>query len=198
MNKVKIKRILGKTSKLLISTLLISGAVIVVGATPQGSRAVWKLLKHQLRKIKYKRLQRLREEQWKNSFYYLKRNNLLKIEYKGKQMYVSLTEEGKKLARKCKIDDLEIKKPKKWDKKWHLLFFDIEEKDRSKREALRGKIKELGLFKLQKSIWIHPYDFSPEIAELEKFFQFRENELMVIVAEKVPSEKLLKDYFKLK
>jgi len=197
LDKTEIKRTLGKISRLLMKTLLISGAVILAGSTPQGSRAVWKLLKYQLRKIKYKRLQKLREEQWKNSFYYLKRNNLLKMEYRGKQLYVSLTEEGKKLAKKCKIDDLKIKKPRKWDKKWHLLFFDIGEKDRPKREAFRGKIKELGLYKLQKSIWIHPFDFSPGIAELEKFFRFKENELIVIIAENIPNEKLLKEHFKL-
>lgn len=197
MDKIKIKRNFGKTSKALMNALLFSGAVVIGGSTPQGSQAVWKLLKYSLRKAKNKRLQKLKEEQWKNSFYYLKGNNLLEMNYKGAQLCVSLTEEGKEIAQKCNIDALEIKKPARWDKKWRLLTFDIGEKDRAKREALRGKIKELGLYKLQKSIWIHPYDFSREIAELQKFFHFKKGEIMLITADKIQDEDSLKNHFKL-
>lgn len=197
MDKIKIKRNFGKTSKALMNALLFSGAIVIGGSTPQGSRAIWKLLKYSLRKAKNKRLQKLKEEQWKNSFYYLKGNNLLEMNYRGAQLYVSLTEEGKKIAQKCNIDALEIKRPARWDKKWRLLTFDIGEKDRAKREALRGKIKELGLYKLQKSIWIHPYDFSREIAELQKFFHFKKGEIMLITADKIQDEDSLKNHFKL-
>lgn len=197
MEKAKIKRGFGKTSKVLLNALLYSGAIIVGGSTPQGSRAVWKMLEYSLRKANRKRLQKIRDEQWKNSFYYLKGNNFLKMDYRGNQLYISLTEDGKKEAKKCKLDELEIKKPNKWDGKWHILTFDINEKDRAKREALRGKIKELGLYKLQKSIWIHPYDFTPEITELQKFFRFHKDEVMLLRADKIHNEEFLKTYFKL-
>lgn len=198
MNRVRIiRRGLGKTSRIMLKTLLFSGAIIIGGSTPQGSRAVWKLLKYSLRKMNNKRLQKFKEEQWKNSFYYLKGNNLLQMDYRGNQLHVALTEEGKAEAKKCKIDELEIKKPKRWDKKWRLLIFDISEKDRAKREALRGKIKELGLYKLQKSIWVHPYDFENELKELQKFFRFKKGEIMLITADKIQSDVSLETYFNL-
>lgn len=193
----KTGRIIKSVSKVIIYSLLLSGAIIITGSSPGLPRAVWKLLKYSLRKLKYKKLQKLKEEQWKNSFKYLKGNGLIEVRYVGKQIHISLTEEGKKIAKKCKIDELEIKKPKKWDNKWRILIFDINERERIKREALRGKIKELGLFKLQKSIWIHPYDFSFEVEELKKFFRFREGELMLITAEKVENEHFLRNRFKL-
>jgi Phenylacetic acid-responsive transcriptional repressor len=98
-------------------------------------------------------------KKFKNAFYYLKRKGLIDVEYRGNQMYFSLTAEGKKKAGKYKINDLKIKAAEKWDKKWRVLIFDIEDKHRAKREALRGKIKELGLYQLQKSVWVCPYEF---------------------------------------
>ena len=50
---------------------------------------------------------------------------MIDIEYRGHQMYFSLTEEGEKRAKKYKINELKIEKPKKWDKIWRVLIFDI-------------------------------------------------------------------------
>jgi hypothetical protein len=193
----KVKTNFRKSSKTILSALLYSGAIIIGGSTPQGSRSAWKLLGHSLREANNKKLQKIKDQQWKNSFYYLKGNNLLEMNYRGNQLYISLTKEGKLEAKKCKINELEIKKPKKWDGKWHILVFDIGEKDRAKREALRGKIKELGLYKLQKSIWVHPYDFTPEITELQKFFRFHKDEIILIRADKIQNKNSLKTYFNL-
>jgi DNA-binding transcriptional regulator PaaX len=197
MNKDKIKKITGTTSKMIIYALLISGTIMIGGSSPGLPKVIWKLLKYSFRKSKYKKIQKLKEEQWKNSFYYLRGNGLIDVKYSGKQIYISLTEEGKKIAKKCKIDELKIKKPKRWDNKWRILLFDITEKERIKRDALRGKIKEMGLYQLQKSTWIHPYDFSPEVEELKKFFRFKEGELIFITAEKIENEHFLKNHFKL-
>jgi len=195
MDKNKVKKIAVTASKIIIHSLLVSGAVVIAGSSPGLPRSAWRLLKYSFRKLKYKKLQKLKEEQWKNSFYYLKGNGLIDIKYSGKQIHIYLTEEGKKIAKKCKIDDLKIKIPKKWDNKWRILIFDIAERERIKREALRGKIKELGMYQLQKSIWIHPYDFSPEVEELKKFFRFKEGELMIITAEKMENEHFLRTRF---
>lgn len=197
MDKTKTKKIIKKTSRVLLEGLLLAGAIVIAGSSPRLVKGIWKQIEYEFKKARYRRLKKLKEEQWKNSFYYLKRNGFIEMRYKDNQLYISLTEEGKKFAKKCKLDELKIKKPKKWDEKWHILIFDIEEKNRSKRESLRGKIKELGLYKLQKSTWIHPYDFSAEIAELQEFFRFKEGELMLIVAEKIPNVQFFKNYFKL-
>lgn len=49
-----------------------------------------------------------------------------------------------------------IKKP--WDKKWRVVVFDIPEKEKVVREALRRKLVELGFGMLQRSVWITPHD----------------------------------------
>ncbi len=135
------------------------------------------------------------EKKFYNTFYYLRENGMIKVSYRGNQLYISLTEEGRKKAGKYKIDDLNLKKSKKWDKKWRILIFDIEDKQKIKREALRGKIKELGMFQLQKSVWVYPYDFSKEMKLLREFFGLTESEMNLIEAAKIENDQAARDYF---
>ncbi len=133
-----------------------------------------------------------------NVFSKLKRKGLIKIAQQNGQIYISLTAEGKKKAGKYQIDNLEIKKPKKWDGKWRILIFDIKENQRIKREALRGKLKQLNLFKLQNSVWIHPYEFRKEAGLLRSFFGLTKDEMQTIIADKIENDKKAKLFFKLK
>ncbi len=184
-------------AKFVLLSLLITGGITIALTSPYAGRGFWKCLKYGLRKRKYEKAKKLRDEQWKNSFYYLKSEGLIETKYVGKQLYIRLTEEGKKIAKKCKFDDLKIKKPGKWDKKWRILIFDIPSKQKQKREALRGKIKELGLYQLQKSVWIHPYDFSEAVDEMKRFFYFKNDEIMMITTQNINNEEELKSRFKL-
>ena len=53
----------------------------------------------------------------------------------------------------------------KWDKKWRIVIFDIEEVSRQIRERFRHKLKELGFGMLQESVFISPYDIAKDFAE---------------------------------
>lgn len=183
-----------KISKMILKGILITGAVAIASTSPYFvTRVLPKIIRHLAWKYKNKKEKR----KFTNAFYYLKNRGLLKMEYRGKQLYISLTEEGKKAAKKYQIDDMKIKKPKKWDKRWHVLIFDIKDKHKIKREALRGKIKELGLFQLQKSVWACPWEFHKEIAMLRDFFGLTEKEMNVIKAFEIEGDMELKKFFKL-
>lgn len=86
---------------------------------------------------------------------------------------IVLTEKGKNRALEFKVDEIKIKEPKYWDKKWRVVFFDIPEKRRVLRNALRDKLKYLGFFKLQESVFVHPYPCFDEINFLVEFFEIR-------------------------
>lgn len=53
----------------------------------------------------------------------------------------------------------------KWDKKWRLVFFDIEEKNRGQRDLLRAKLYELGFGQLQESVYLSPFPIEKEMEE---------------------------------
>jgi DNA-binding transcriptional regulator PaaX len=146
---------------------------------------------------KWKRSKSYNRRKVYDAFYQLRKKGAIKIERKNHQIYISLTEEGKKLAGWLQIDALKIKRPKKWDKKWRIIVFDISELKRLYRDAFRGKLKELGFYPLQKSVWICPFDCRDEIELLREFFGLKEKELRLIVAESIGNDKWLRKIFQI-
>ena len=103
------------------------------------------------------------------------------IDYKEDKdgtVMLTLSEKGKSRILKYDIDKIEIKKPARWDKLWRLVVFDIPEDKNLGRKALAAKLKELGFYPMQKSVFIYPYeckdeiDFITEIFELSPYVRF--------------------------
>ena len=134
----------------------------------------------------------------RSAFYRLRKMGCIAIAEKNNQIYISLTEEGRKQAGWQQINDLMIKKPKKWDRLWRILIFDIPNKKRATREALRGLLKNLGFFQLQKSVWVHGYNCRDEIGLLKNFFNLSDNEMRMIVADNIGKDRALKKFFKIR
>ena len=154
-------------TKKILKGILVAGGIMIAATD---SKFAYKILPKLIKYAKYKLNDKKDKKKIYDTFYNLKRKNLIHFENRHGQVYISLTAEGKEKAGKYQIDDLEIKKPKKWDEKWRILIFDVLDKQKLKREALRGKIKELGLYQIQKSVWIYPYDFKNEMDLLRSFF----------------------------
>ena len=144
-----------------------------------------------------KKLKKYPNKKVYNTFYNLKNQGLVNFYEKNNQIYISLTAKGKQKAGWMQIDDLKIKKPKKWDGKWRILLFDIAEMKRTYREALRGKLKELGFQLLQKSAWINPYDCAKEVNLLKTFFGLSDKEIKFIVSGNIGDSKEFIKFFKL-
>jgi len=58
----------------------------------------------------------------------------------------------------------------KWDRVWRVIIFDIPEKKKKARDALRRKFLHLGMFQLQKSVFVYPFDCKKEIDFVSDFF----------------------------
>lgn len=56
-----------------------------------------------------------------------------------------------------------------WDQHWRLVSFDIKEKNKSIRNQLRVKLKELNFAPMQKSLYISPYNFAQDIIEFLEY-----------------------------
>ena len=55
---------------------------------------------------------------------------------------------------------------KKWDRKWRIVIFDIPEELHKNRNSFRAKIKNLGFYMLQRSVFVFPYPCEEELNEL--------------------------------
>ena len=92
----------------------------------------------------------------------LKTQNIEKI-IKNDQVYLRLTTRGKKqVFRDFSLFDISRRR---WDRKWRLVIFDIEEVNRQTRDIFRRKLKELGFGMLQESVWISPHDVAQDLQE---------------------------------
>lgn len=105
------------------------------------------------------------------SLSYLSKKQLVSIAERDGQPIITLTEKGKKHILEFNFDQLEIKRPIKWDGCWRVVLFDIPEQKKQAREALRNKLKLLGFFQLQKSCFVHPFDCKSEIDYISNLFE---------------------------
>ena len=89
---------------------------------------------------------------------------------------------------------MKIKKPVQWDNKWRVVVFDIPEKIKKAREAVRECLKNLGFYEFQKSVFVHPYNCKDEIEYLIEFYDLRKF-IRFIVAESLDNELHIKKHF---
>jgi DNA-binding transcriptional regulator PaaX len=168
--------------------LLVGGMVAIATTSPY---FVQNLIKG------HKKWQKYPKRKVSDTFYRLRKQGFIEIQTVNRQIYISLTKEGRKRAGIFQIDKLKLTKPKRWDRKWRLLMFDVPQKRKIYREALRGKLKELGFLPLQKSVWIYPFECRAEMELLQDFFGLSQNELRLIIAENIGDDSGLRQEFKL-
>lgn len=90
-------------------------------------------------------------------------SDLIEKVIKNGEPQLRLTSTGKnKMVRNFPLFQMQNRQ---WDKKWRVLAFDIPEKKRNVRNALRRKLKEFGFGMVQQSVWISPHPFEEDINE---------------------------------
>jgi DNA-binding transcriptional regulator PaaX len=112
------------------------------------------------------------KNQMHNSFKYLRRKKFIAFEYKENKIRVILTKLGRQHLNKIAFEEIKIQ-PVEWDGRWRLLTFDIPEYKKSARQTFRRRIKELGFFHFQRSVFIFPYPCEKEINEMAKLLEIR-------------------------
>jgi hypothetical protein len=144
------------------------GGILFVGATaPNLFSALGKMGLGRKQKISKEGFNKIRR-----SFYNLRKNKLIQpIVSNNEEEIYQITEKGKEKLYKFVFDNLVIAKPKNWDRKWRVVIFDIPHKRKVARDALRRKLIDLGFYKLQKSVWIHPFPCVKEIMYVTDIFK---------------------------
>lgn len=114
----------------------------------------------------------------------------------GKDGYLCLTSKGEKSLANYRLDQFEIKKPKKWDGKFRVITFDISEQKNKIRIALRRQLSSRGFVLLQYSVWVYPYECQELVALLKAHFGIV-TEVIYITAENIENDHWLRKQFKL-
>lgn len=107
-----------------------------------------------------------------------------------------LNEGGKKRALTYQIKNIKVPTPRKWDKKWRLILFDIPEGERESRDALREHLEYMKFFCLQKSVWVYPFDCKSEIDFIVELLDIRKY-VRFLIADFIDNEAHIKQFFSL-
>lgn len=156
------KRMGSMSKKILL--LLIGGASLSLTRRPDAYFKIVRNIAKEWRKINERNLRIAIKNLYKSKI----------VDYKENidgTVRVVLTEMGRSKILKYDLDKIEIKKPARWDKLWRLVVFDIPEDKNLGRKALAAKLKELGFYPMQKSVFIHPYECKDEIDFITEMFE---------------------------
>ena len=111
--------------------------------------------------------------------YRLQKNGYLKKLRVKDKTAIMLTPKGLDKIFTIKIKTTPRKKRK--DEKWQMVLFDIPEEKRKNRDLFRKGLQYLGHKKLQKSIWVCPYDVLKETKNLIKRYKLGEHVELLLV-----------------
>lgn len=172
-----------------ICLLLLGGLALSFSRSPRASSQVLKSISEEWQEINRQSLKRAINSLYESKLIDEKQN-------KDGSTTIILSENGKKKALTYQLDEMKIKKPQKWDKKWRVVLFDVPENRKKIRDALRHHLKQLGFYEFQKSVFIHPYDCKDEIDYLIEFYDIRRF-VRFMMADFLDNELHLKQHFNL-
>lgn len=109
---------------------------------------------------------------------------------------VTITDKGKTEILKYDVENLTIPKQKSWDGKWRMVFFDIATGYDKARHLFQNKLKALGFFQMQKSVYIYPYPCEKEICFLREIYNIPHS-IKLAKVEKLENDKELRSIFRL-
>ncbi|MDO8576687.1 MAG: CRISPR-associated endonuclease Cas2 [bacterium] len=179
----------GSIERALIGTLALGGILTIGMMAPKVMALIRK--EHIDAILPGDPKQRLRE-----TLSRLKRKGLVAFEERGGKKYPYLTKKGIERAECLNREGLTITKPVRWDRRWRIVIFDISQKQRAQRDRVRGILKRLGFYRLQNSVWAHPYDCEEIITLLKLDMRIR-REVLYVIADAIEYDRPLREQFDL-
>ena len=178
----------GDTQKKIL-LLLMGGLALGLSGSPKTSFQIIKAIGKEWEEIDRRSLRRAIKSLYESKLISEKQNP-------DGTITIILSSNGKNKALAYDLENIKIKEPNKWDKKWRVVLFDIPDKLKKAREIFRIHLKNLDFFKLQESVFVHPYDCQDEIDYIVEFYNLRKF-VRFIVADSVDNELHLKKHFNL-
>ena len=176
----------GETQRKIL-ILLLGGVALGLSGSPRKSFRILKEMERGWEEIDRRQLKRAIQNLYESRLIKEKCNQ-------DDTVTLILSDKGKEKALTYNLDEMKIKKPKRWDGKWRIVLFDIPEKTRNLRDAFRHHLKRLEFFEFQKSVFVHPYDCKDEIDYLIEIYDARKF-IRFIVADSIDNELHLKSHF---
>jgi len=166
---------------ILAAGTVISAALLIPGLGRVLSPSVWEGTGYR----KYRLRQTLQR---------LKKQKIVEVVETQEGPVVRITKNGFTKALKYKLDEMQIKKQKRWDKKWRIVIFDIPEEKKKTRDEFRKRLRQLGFFPLQESVFVHAFPCFDEMEFLRQLYGV-DISVTYILAQKIESQENIEAFF---
>lgn len=164
------------------------GTIGLIFLCPPAGAAIGKLILDDQKYQRWKLRQTLKQLQ--------KQKYISVSEKEDGSVTVTITKEGMKRALTYQLDTMALNMPKKWDKKWRVIIFDIPDRYRRTRDVFRKRLEQLELKQLQKSVWVSPYPCFDEVEFLRELYGIAVT-VQYLLVEKIENDDALKRQFNL-
>jgi hypothetical protein len=178
------------SSQLLLVAGVIAGVIVIAAIAPNIVGIIAKSTKRKNARLYFN----CDKKKFSQALVYLKNRKYINISSADVGTEINLTDKGRRRYGLFVLDKLEIKKPKKWDGKWRFVIFDIPERLKIAREALREKLNNLDFYQLQKSVFVFPYPCEREVNFIRELFGVS-NLVHLVSADYFQSENEVKKHF---
>lgn len=128
----------------------------------------------------------------------LRRKGLIQfVEIRGLR-YARITKKGSRyLAYETERISLATRRRSRWDGRFRIVMFDIPERRRGTRIALRRHMRQFGFLRIQDSVWAYPYDCEDLLALLKADLRIGKDVIYAVV-EQMEHDGWIRDHFGLR
>jgi len=176
-------------TKIVLQIVCVAGIVSIAVLAPNAIQAIAVFTKNDKSNRRYK-------THTPKVITRLARQGYIIFEKTEKGTFAKLSEKGKELLSLYELGEYKIPTPKKWDRKFRIIIFDIKEYRRGTRDKLREYLDRLGFVRLQNSVWVYPYNCSEVMTLLKASFRIG-RDILYIEADSIENDKWLRKHFEL-
>ncbi len=179
-----------KIGRVILALALIGGVLAVGAVAPNVFGVVGRRVK---RRGFFGRREFLRTKDYLRKQGYIE---LLPTKKEGEYL-LHLTEKGRDRILRDQIKRKVIQSDiNEWDGYWRIVLFDIPEKNKSTRETLREKLRTMGLYKLQDSVFVSPFPIQAEIEMFCEIFSIASG-VRCIESKNIGEDEDIRSFFRL-
>ena len=154
-------------------------------------------------KVLLKRLGLPDSQRWKPTYQIrqavkrLEKRGLVKFQKTSAGWAVKLSARGMEYSKRLhQAEEVTIKKPATWDGRWRIVIFDIWERRRGVRDKLRRLLKKSGFYRVQNSVWVHPYDCAELVTFVRADMHLGQG-ILYIIADGIENDHKIREHFNL-
>ena len=164
--RVHIKR--DSTAVKILKGVAIAGMVVVAASSPYFVPNLLRAIDRNKRKKEWR--------EFNQSLRYLKSRGYVRfLKETPEGAKVEITRTGQRVVKHVDIASLKLEPRQTWDRKWRVIVFDVPNYKSKNRTAFRERIKELGFWQAQKSVWVYPHECREAVMLLRKFYDIEQH-----------------------